>query len=204
VLKPARIPRLEVVMRPYRVVDDELDEDPYPRVVPISSAPRAKAQAAERAASQREPWTPRNDDPAPAVPRPEPPAPPPARPREILSPIHQIMLATFFAVCIGMVLAMVAWRIWWQSPAAPASDTPGVEQPLASVTPTDQSPEPPEKGTGPVVTEIQVLQANYSVAQGDTLGTIALRHNMSVEALASFNNLENRNSLRVGQRLIIP
>jgi LysM repeat protein len=42
------------------------------------------------------------------------------------------------------------------------------------------------------------------VAPGESLGVIARRHGTSVEALASINNLENRNSLGVGQKLIIP
>ncbi len=49
-----------------------------------------------------------------------------------------------------------------------------------------------------------MLQPNYTVAPGDTLGIIARKNGTSVEALASINNLENRNSLGVGQKLIIP
>jgi LysM repeat protein len=59
-------------------------------------------------------------------------------------------------------------------------------------------------GTPAVTTEIRVLQPNYTVAPGDTLGSIARRNGTSVDALASINNLENRNSLRIGQKLIIP
>jgi LysM repeat protein len=73
---------------------------------------------------------------------------------------------------------------------APASEPAGpTEQPAAA---------------GAVTTEIRVLQPNYTVAPGDSLGIIARKHGTSVDALASINNLENRNSLSVGQKLIIP
>ncbi|MBA2450583.1 MAG: LysM peptidoglycan-binding domain-containing protein [Chloroflexi bacterium] len=54
-----------------------------------------------------------------------------------------------------------------------------------------------------MTTEIRILQPNYSVAPGDTLASIARRHGTTIEALAAINNLENRNALSVGQRLII-
>ncbi len=192
-------------MRPYRVVDDDYDADPHPRIVPISAAPRARAQVADSQALQRQPWTPREDDIVPIVRRAEPLPPPRAEPRPVFTPTHQIMLAAFFAICIGMVLAMVAWRIWSyaSSPASSATTAAATAQ-LTAPLPPESALEPPLQGTGPIVTEIKVLQPNYSVAPGDTLGTIAQRHETTVDALASLNNLENRNTLRIGQRLVVP
>jgi hypothetical protein len=192
-------------MRPYRLVDDDFDDESYPRVIPISSAPRARAQAAERASTQRQPWMPRELDVIPLARPPDAPPPAPSRRRRrFLTTTQQIMLAVFAAVCIGMVLAMVAWRISVPSPAGPGSTAAGPEQLPAEPTAVELASEGREPGTGRVESHRQVIQANYSVAPGDTLGSIASRHNTSVEALASLNNLENRNSLRVGQRLIIP
>jgi len=44
----------------------------------------------------------------------------------------------------------------------------------------------------------------YIVKYGDTLGTIALRYEVSVEAILAANNLANPNLLEVGQILVIP
>lgn len=44
----------------------------------------------------------------------------------------------------------------------------------------------------------------YVVQRGDTLGAIALRHNITVNALAQLNNISNTNLIRVGQVLKIP
>jgi LysM repeat protein len=114
------------------------------------------------------------------------------------------MLAVFAMVCIGMILAMVSWRLLWASSPAPSPSSPEGEQLAAEAAAMDPVSEPREQGSGPVTSQRQVIQANYTVAPGDTLGSIASQHNTSIEALASMNNLENRNALRVGQRLIIP
>jgi len=57
---------------------------------------------------------------------------------------------------------------------------------------------------GPVQSEIKPVDPTYAVQPGDTLGSIARRFNTSIEALQSINNLPDRNSLRVGQQLVIP
>jgi LysM repeat protein len=44
----------------------------------------------------------------------------------------------------------------------------------------------------------------YVVQYGDTLSSIAYRHGVSVQALASANNIYNTNLIRRGQRLVIP
>jgi hypothetical protein len=126
---------------------------------------------------------------------------------------HRWMIAGFIIVCIGMVVGMLLVRVWdeasravaalppegsaaaaRQSPAAsaPPAQAPSLEQPSA------------QPAAGAVSTEIRVLEPNYTVAPGESLGIIARKHGTSVDALASINNLENRNSLNVGQKLIIP
>ena len=44
----------------------------------------------------------------------------------------------------------------------------------------------------------------YSVVSGDTLGSIALRLDVSISNLAKANQIEERALLRIGQRLVIP
>jgi hypothetical protein len=193
-------------MRPYRVIDDiELeDDDPRPRVIPISSAARARPQVSEKARPVREPWTPRDDIEVEVPRRAESAVSPTRARRAAASPkTHQFMLVTFVAVCVGMVLAMVAWRLATGGEESAASQNPPPASALAQPSTPEPPPAPPP-GEGAVSTDIKVLQPNYSVAPGDTLGTIARRHDTTIDALAALNNLENRNSLRIGQRLIIP
>jgi LysM repeat protein len=123
------------------------------------------------------------------------------------------MIGTFLVICVGMILGMVMVHVWDTASQAIAALPPEGSPPAARTTP-DQAPKPTgavptvsvaaPPGTGPVTTEIQVLQPNYTVSPGDTLGNIARKHGSSIEALASINNLENRNSLSIGQKLIIP
>lgn len=44
----------------------------------------------------------------------------------------------------------------------------------------------------------------YTVQEGDTLGSIAARYGVSLDALAQANNIENPNLIEVGQQLTIP
>jgi hypothetical protein len=129
-----------------------------------------------------------------------------------LSRTHRWMIAGFIIVCLGMVLGLTLVRVWDEASRAVAALPPeGAElttrQPGA-VPPPSQPPAPAEQPAAPsaggISTDIRVLQPNYTVAPGDTLGIIARKHGTSVDALASINNLENRNSLSVGQKLIIP
>jgi hypothetical protein len=57
---------------------------------------------------------------------------------------------------------------------------------------------------GGVAVSIRPVESNYTVVQGDTLERIAQRYGTTVDALVGMNNLPDRNSLRVGQKLIIP
>ena len=196
-------------MRPTPVADDELYDDPAPRVVPIGAAGRMRA--ADTAAPRRalEPWMPR-DYPIPAAPRRVEPRPeaPPARAR--FSMTHKVMVVAFALFCLAMALGMVAWRLVSDARRAVEVPPAATAQPVAPPPPAGgvaaAEPQPPAAapGTGSITTEVRVIQPNYSVAPGDTLASIARRHGTTVDALASINNLENRNSLSVGQRLIIP
>jgi LysM repeat protein len=50
----------------------------------------------------------------------------------------------------------------------------------------------------------KVLQPNYTVAAGDTLGQIAARFKTSVDRIQALNNLSDPRALRIGTKLVIP
>jgi LysM repeat protein len=50
----------------------------------------------------------------------------------------------------------------------------------------------------------RVLEPNYTVEAGDTLGRIAVRFNTTVERIQALNNLSDPRTLRIGARLVIP
>lgn len=194
-------------MRSYRLLDEALDEDEEsPQVIPIGTVNRGRSGGLGHL-GRRAPWTPR-DGAEPARPH---------RTEAIVvhsSPgftrTHQWMIGAFVVVCAGMVLGMLMVRVWDEASravAASPSDTRPAPAQQPAPTPAAATPAPPidaPPGAGPVTTEIRVLEPNYTVAPGDSLGIIARRHGTSVDALASINNIDNRNSLSVGQKLIIP
>ena len=194
-------------MRAYVDMDDSPDDEEYSRVVPMRSPSHGRSTAMF-GRSRPEPWTPR-DATVPTATR--PPATSPASLEPRFTRTHRWMIGAFVIICVGMVLGMLMVRLWDEvnrTIAAISTDTPAARA-AATATPVRISATPPAATPGPagtpaVTTEIRVLQPNYTVAPGDTLGSIARRHGTSVDALASINNLENRNSLSVGQKLIIP
>lgn len=200
-------------MRPYRILDEAPDEDDeYPGVVRIGAGGRSRSSGLS-GGPRYQPWTPR-DMSLPAAPPRVVESPPPFQ-QSGLTRTHQLMIASVAIICLGMLLGVLLVRVWDDASRAVAERSPEDSAQSASATgpatapdqpagPTAPAPEPPAAEPGAVTTEIRVLQPNYTVAPGDTLGRIAQRHGTTVEALASINNLENRNSLRVGQKLIIP
>jgi hypothetical protein len=198
-------------MRPYGIVEEAPEEDEEsPQVVPLAGANRSRNALIGLGARPR-PWAPR----AAAAPPPATSAKPsPLTERQPgLTQTHRLMIACFAIVCLGMVLGMVMVRVWDDASRAVAAlpsegsaaqaPKPGAPTAVPAV-PEGTAPEAAQETAGAITTEIRVLQPNYTVAPGDTLGIIARKHGTSVDALASINNLENRNSLSVGQKLIIP
>lgn len=84
-----------------------------------------------------------------------------------------------------------------------AADGPGVQLGSASTTlpavAVGQTDRPRE-----IEATARVIDANYTVAAGDTLGQIATRFNTTVERIQALNNLVDPRALRIGTRLVIP
>ena len=121
------------------------------------------------------------------------------------------MIAGFAIVAIGMVLGMVMVRVWDEASRAVAGAAAGGRALPDERLGCDASGAHPAAerrcrtpaGTPVITTEIRVLQPNYTWRPATrSAASRGARH--SVDALASINNLENRNSLSVGQKLIIP
>lgn len=193
-------------MRAYADMDEMPDDaEEYSRVVPLHAGSRGRTFTAS-GRPPHEPWTPR-DGSNTVVSRPAPPPPPSTEPR--FSRTQWVMIFVFVVICAGMVLGMLMIRLVDEASRTIAaiqtdSATVRTDSPAAAVQPAPATAVAAPDGTPAISTEIRVLQPNYTVAPGDTLGSIARRHGTSVDALASINNLENRNSLSVGQKLIIP
>ena len=58
----------------------------------------------------------------------------------------------------------------------------------------------------PVIKPVQqqVNYTSYTIRQGDTLSSIARRYGTTANDLAEYNNLTNKDALRIGQKLKIP
>ncbi len=120
---------------------------------------------------------------------------------------------------LGIGLMIAAAVLWQQVPASPASRPASDERAAAPVPPPAAAALDPESrraavapppapetvpGPGGLAVSIRPVESNYTVVAGDTLERIAQRFGTTVDALVGMNNLRDRNSLRVGQQLIIP
>jgi nucleoid-associated protein YgaU len=65
-------------------------------------------------------------------------------------------------------------------------------------------PAPPADRPREIAANARVLDSNYVVASGDTLGQIATRFNTTVERIQALNNLADPRALRIGTKLVIP
>lgn len=120
---------------------------------------------------------------------------------EPLAPRTLALAAAGVVVLVLLVFGLT--RMFAGSSGASPAAAPPTPAAAAAVAPASVSPTPLQS-QGPVQTSISPVEPTYTVQSGDTLATIARRFNTSVEALQSINNLPDRNTLRVGQRLIIP
>jgi LysM repeat protein len=86
------------------------------------------------------------------------------------------------------------------TPAAVVDPGAGTDAAQGSV-PAQTTAPPAAPG---IQSNAHVLQPNYTVEAGDTLGLIAARFNTSVERIQALNNLADPRTLRIGQKLVVP
>ena len=72
---------------------------------------------------------------------------------------------------------------------------------LGSVPPGLSSGEPRPRE---IQASVKVIEPNYTIEAGDTLGRIAVRFNTTVERVQALNNLADPRALRIGAKLVIP
>jgi len=99
-----------------------------------------------------------------------------------------------YNLSIGQTLRLPTERI-----ASPALNTPvsatAYGNPARVQTPVS---------TGPAYREVIARDVLYTVAAGDTLYSIARRHNIAVQAITEANRLNSPFSLAIGQQLLLP
>lgn len=66
------------------------------------------------------------------------------------------------------------------------------------------TPPAPPKVTKPIATKSKTPETTHLVAKGETLGSIAGRYGVTVEALKTSNQIQDERKLRTGQTLTIP
>lgn len=79
----------------------------------------------------------------------------------------------------------------------PKATRPGMQPPTFSTRPT---PAP----TAVVVDTANLAGTSYTIKKGDTLSHVAKRHGVGTRDLAEYNGLTNLNSLKIGQKVVIP
>jgi LysM repeat protein len=151
------------------------------------------------------------DDEAPAEHETEPLAEPVFRPRQRGSQAVNASdsIARYLVTAAALVLGVVAvaflllqlGQVGRQTPPT-AKPTQAAQGPAEAAVPA--SPTGPPPGAGPLRETRRNLEPSYTVAPGDTLGSIAARAGTSVEALTSINSISDRNVLAVGQKLYLP
>ncbi len=120
----------------------------------------------------------------------------PATDWETFAPIFQQMVDSFEFTAPEVVVMVTP-----TSPSTPTSTstatatTTATPSRAATSTPTVSTPDVPTATPTPLT---------YVVEEGDTLGAIAIRFDVSVEALQSANGIDDPAKLRVAQELIIP
>lgn len=126
---------------------------------------------------------------------------------------HTVTLNRSAAAAAVFLLASVAVAVALLSSLSapssqPATPFPPVASPAirpAATGASDPTPVPaPSPTPGPLRVSVIVLEPNYTVQPGDTLGALARRAGITTEGLASLNRLSNSDRLSVGQRLIVP
>ena len=182
----------------------------YRNVIPIGSAKRNPAQSGSRTAGRTAPalvWSSHSSASSPeqseirAV----------RRQNARGGPLRRWAPTALGVACIAVVVLGIAAGVRFISGNQTGHDTATIGTAIQitsdvalvpSVSSQPSSAEPPP--TRPIRFDSRPIEPSYTVAAGDNLWSIAERHRSSMEAIQSINNLTDRASLRVGQRLIIP
>lgn len=151
------------------------------------------------------------------------PPDPPRRERGAVRRALPWLVAAMLLVVLAGAAGLGAAHLVASFRAAPSPDaaflpTPTARpspSPVGTVSPTDSPSETPTAQPTAQPTAAQTADASpqptpaaspleYTVRQGDSIGRIALRHNVAPEAIISLNNLRNPNRIFPGQVLLIP
>mgnify|MGYP005836331311 CR=1 FL=1 len=125
-------------------------------------------------------------------------------------PINWQRFLVFIGVNIVVsAVTMLTVLLIWQAVRPPQIVAPIVPVPTltSAVAAGSDALSPAADGQNPSAPPLNAVTAtpqSYTVQSGDTLGSIAIRFDVSVEALMAANNLANPNVLDIGQVLIIP
>jgi LysM repeat protein len=192
--------------------DDEYPEDAPPeRVIPISARRREPVRPAAAGSYDEEEREPRPRRPRRA---------PTRRARRESGIIERHALSIAAAAIAVLVLGYVLSQLLaaggqraTPTPAPTAASTPNRsgaaaasdgEEVAAKAAPSAEVTTPEPLSTPQIVRTVTVLEPNYTVKSGDTLGKIAERSGNTVDSLQALNKLEDRGKLDVGQKLIVP
>lgn len=99
--------------------------------------------------------------------------------------------------------ALILLPVWLLS-RAPAVPAEGQEPAEAQPAPARERPFAAQPSAAPPGGEAPAKFLTHSVAPGDTLGTVAMRHGLKLETLLHANGLSEQDLLQIGQELRVP
>lgn len=138
---------------------------------------------------------------------------PPRRPRpsEVAPARFALVIGALLLASVALALVMLSTASGGSRSPQGATPAPDSVQPQAASSPAVSSgasapaPVPTTRPSEPALrATVTVLEPNYTVQPGDTLGQIARNSGTTVEALRALNRLEDGAVLRIGLRLIVP
>ena len=90
------------------------------------------------------------------------------------------------------------------TPAPKAAAKPVTTKPFTAAKPVAKPTPKPAPAKPPAASKVAATGATHTVASGETLGGIAVKHHVTVSALKAANHVADERKLRVGQVLTIP
>ncbi len=101
---------------------------------------------------------------------------------------------------VSLIISLTVVLIFERSRSAELGQPVAAQEGPAAVSAADQ-PATPVVATEPAG---PTIVATYVVKSGDSLGSIAFRHGVSLDALMRANNIDDANYITAGQSLLIP